>query len=179
MIVPTGLLVLALVLIMAEVLVPSMGLLSVLAVASLVGSIASAFQHDSDVGITFVIVASFVVPLAIVGSMKLVPKSPLGKKLIISGLSFDSAHATDQRDAALLGRTGLVEAALRPAGMARIDGRRVDVVSLGESIPVGTLVQVVEVRGNRVVVAPKQDAGAPEPPATVAHPRSPEPPPLP
>ena len=48
---------------------------------------------------------------------------------------------------------GTVEADCRPAGMARLDGRRVDVVTRGEWITAGTPVHVVEVQGNRVVVA--------------------------
>ena len=55
---------------------------------------------------------------------------------------------------------------LRPAGMARIAGRRVDVVSRGARIEVGTPVEVVEVRGNRVVVVPTDPD--PSPPAAQA-----------
>ena len=46
-----------------------------------------------------------------------------------------------------------VESALRPTGIARIDGRRVDVVTRGEQLEPGTRVRVVEVSGNRLVVA--------------------------
>jgi membrane-bound serine protease (ClpP class) len=49
---------------------------------------------------------------------------------------------------------------LRPAGHATIDGRRVDVVSRGEMIAEGVPVVVVEVEGNRVVVARAAESGS-------------------
>ena len=59
---------------------------------------------------------------------------------------------TDERDLDLVGREGEAVSDLRPAGFARIAGRRVDVVSRGESIEAGATVRVLEVSGNRVVV---------------------------
>jgi membrane-bound serine protease (ClpP class) len=56
----------------------------------------------------------------------------------------------------------MVVATLRPAGIARIDGRRVDVVSRGEMIESGSPVRVLSVEGNRVVVVRDEDS-QPEP----------------
>jgi membrane-bound serine protease (ClpP class) len=42
---------------------------------------------------------------------------------------------------------------LRPGGTARIGERRVDVVTRGEFLEPGTPLVVVEIEGNRVVVA--------------------------
>ena len=41
---------------------------------------------------------------------------------------------------------------LRPAGIADIDGKRVDVVSQGEWIDATTPIEVIRVDGNRIVV---------------------------
>ena len=41
---------------------------------------------------------------------------------------------------------------LRPAGIAEIDGEKVDVVTEGEFLPVGTSVQVIKVNGRRIIV---------------------------
>jgi membrane-bound serine protease (ClpP class) len=97
------------------------------------------------------------VPLVIVMGFKLFPKSPFGKRMVAGGLSFASQASLDQRDLALVGQDGTIEADCRPAGMARIDGRRVDVVTRGEWIEAGTRVRVVEVQGNRVVVARREE----------------------
>jgi membrane-bound serine protease (ClpP class) len=58
--------------------------------------------------------------------------------------------AKDQRE--LLGHSGIALTPLRPAGVVKIDGQRVDAVSAGEYIPAGTAVWVVQVEGTRIVV---------------------------
>jgi membrane-bound ClpP family serine protease len=150
---PVLLLGLGLALVVGEILFPSLGLLSFLAVASIGGSIALAFGISTSVGINFLIAVAVLVPTMILLGLKLFPRSPLGKHMVARGLSFEATHATDARDLELVGKQGVTVAPLRPAGIARIDGRRVDVVSRGELIDSETPVRVIEVRGNRVVVA--------------------------
>lgn len=53
---------------------------------------------------------------------------------------------------ALIGRPGTVATFLRPAGIADIDGERLDVVTSGEFIEAGAPVKVIAVEGNRIVV---------------------------
>jgi len=139
-------------LIVAEVFFPSLGLLAVLATAALVGSVAMAFQESSAMGVRFLIAIAVLVPATIMAGFKLFPRSPLGKRMVVSGPTFDTARA-DPRAGSLLGQEGSIEADCRPAGMARLGGRRVDVVTRGEWIESGARVRVVEVQGNRVVVA--------------------------
>jgi membrane-bound serine protease (ClpP class) len=146
------LLALGLGLIVAEVFFPSFGVLSVLATAALVGSVAMAFQESTAMGVRFLIAIALLVPATIVLGFKLFPRSPLGKRMVMSGPTFE-AIKTDALAGTLLGQEGAVEADCRPAGMARLDGRRVDVVTRGEWIEAGVRVRVVEVQGNRVVVA--------------------------
>ena len=150
---PILLLGVGLALVVAEILFPSLGLLSFLAVAAIIGSVALAFGISTAVGIQFLVAVAVLVPAMIMLGLKLFPRSPFGKHMVVGGLSFDATHATDARDLELVGKQGVAEAPLRPAGIARIDGRRVDVVSRGELIENGTPVRVIEVRGNRVVVA--------------------------
>ena len=53
----------------------------------------------------------------------------------------------------LEGKRGVTLSALRPSGFARIDGRKVDVVTRGEMIDEDVDVVVIDVSANRVVVA--------------------------
>lgn len=160
---PLVLLGLGLALALAEVFIPSLGILSLLAAVAIIGAVFTAFQVGTEFGMNFLLVVVLVLPVALIGAFKLLPKSPLTRKLVSGGLSFEATRATDGRDLDLVGQEGPVETPLRPAGHARIGGRRVDVVSRGESIGVGERVRVLEVSGNRVVVvraAPPDDAGA-------------------
>ena len=54
----------------------------------------------------------------------------------------------------LRGMTGVAASYLRPAGVAQIDGKRVDVLTQGEFIAAGTPVRVTRVEGARIFVEP-------------------------
>ncbi|MEO0652139.1 MAG: NfeD family protein [Planctomycetota bacterium] len=147
-----GLFGLGLLLVFFEVLVPSMGLLTVGAIAAVLGSLWAAFNESTQTGLTFLVLVAVAFPVTVLFAFRVFPRSPLGRRMVQGGLSFDSTAATDARDLDLVGQDGLTTSDLRPAGYARIGERRVDVVSRGESIPAGTPVRVLEVSGNRVVV---------------------------
>lgn len=158
---------LGLALIVAETLIPSFGLLGTLAAIAIIAGGYVAFRADVDTGLTYLLISGVLIPLSVMAGFKYLPKSPLARILMASGPSFEDGRATDQRDSDLLGAEGVVEAQLRPAGVVRIAGRRVDVVSRGNMIEAGTRVRVVELEGNRVVVAPvSSDSQASSPSAT-------------
>ncbi|MBL6757497.1 MAG: hypothetical protein ISQ11_13950 [Planctomycetes bacterium] len=142
-----------LLLVLIEVFVPSGGILGLLAALALIGSMVLAFMEDFTLGFTLLAATAVLVPVIVTYGLRVFPKTPIGRKLTARGFSFEDGRAVDRRDATLLSKTGVVEADLRPAGMARIDGRRVDVVSRGEPIEKGAPIVVVEVSGNRVIVA--------------------------
>ena len=52
----------------------------------------------------------------------------------------------------LRGKSGSASSLLRPAGVATIDGRRVDVLTDGDFIAAGTPIRVTRVEGARVFV---------------------------
>jgi membrane-bound serine protease (ClpP class) len=86
--------------------------------------------------------------------LRFMPRTPFGRRLILeSVLGAGQAHGSaPARDLSFLGKRGRASSPLRPAGLAEIDGERVDVVSEGELIEPGTAVEVVRVDGNRIVV---------------------------
>ncbi len=73
-------------------------------------------------------------------------------------LTFASAQGPDyvaSRDLTdLRGQSGTASSYLRPAGVATVDGRRIDVLTQGEFIPAGTPIRVTRVEGARVFVEP-------------------------
>jgi membrane-bound serine protease (ClpP class) len=54
----------------------------------------------------------------------------------------------------LLGRVGIAASYLRPAGVATIDGQRIDVLTEGEFVTAGTEIRVTRVEGARIFVRP-------------------------
>lgn len=101
---------------------------------------------------------------------RILPKTPVFKALVLrqeltQGEGY-VAH-TAGRYEGLTGRHGVTVTMLRPAGIAEIDGRRLDVVSSGDMIARDTPVRVIAVEGSRVVVeAVPPEAPAPPPAAS-------------
>ena len=72
-----------------------------------------------------------------------------------------SVDATVKSEAStLIGQSGTAVSPLRPAGIAEVGGRRLDVVTEGDLIPVGHRVRVITVEGNRIVV--RREENSPE-----------------
>jgi membrane-bound serine protease (ClpP class) len=86
--------------------------------------------------------------------LRFLPRLPFGRQLILqTGLGAGEGHASaPNSDNRWLGKNGSAFSPLRPAGIAVIDGERVDVVSDGEFIDAGMPVVVTRVDGNRIVV---------------------------
>ncbi|MGQ0715279.1 MAG: NfeD family protein [Gemmatimonadaceae bacterium] len=100
---------------------------------------------------------AFAMLAAIVGSLlmlRYLPTLPMGGRLILdTELAAGGGYASaSERDRSWLGRVGRTASSLRPAGIAEIDGERVDVVAEGEMIEVGATIVVSRVDGNRIVV---------------------------
>jgi membrane-bound serine protease (ClpP class) len=91
---------------------------------------------------------------ASLGLLRVLPRLPFGRRLVLeteltAREGFASAPETDR---AWLGKRGTAASPLRPAGIADIEGERVDVVSDGEFVDAGEPITVVRVDGNRIVV---------------------------
>jgi membrane-bound serine protease (ClpP class) len=103
--------------------------------------------------------------LAIAGAFvlfRMLPGLPFGRGLVLgtgmaADLGYVSAAANDRH---WVGRTGTSLSPLHPAGIADIEGSRLDVVSDGDFIDAGSTVEITRVDGNRIVVrrsAPRQE----------------------
>ncbi len=79
--------------------------------------------------------------------LRVFPRLPFGRRLVLA-----TELPAAPEDRRWLGARGVTRSPLRPAGIAEIDGERVDVVSEGDLIDAGEPVEVVRVEGNRVVV---------------------------
>lgn len=95
-------------------------------------------------------VMSLVITIAVIISLFLyLPKTESWKQLRLSAQ--DKSHIASV-DPELIGKEGETITMLRPAGIAKIDGKKMDVVAEGAFIPEHTQIKVIAVTGNRVVV---------------------------
>ncbi len=95
----------------------------------------------------------FVIPISIIG-LSLLRESSIGKSFILSASekTEDGFQAAPPELTALVGKSGKTVTPLRPAGVALINGQRVDIVTQGEFVAPETEVEVILVEGSRVVV---------------------------
>jgi membrane-bound serine protease (ClpP class) len=101
-----------------------------------------------------IIVGSFIVFLI---WMRVLPQTSIGKSLTLAKDGQDFKATEDFRE--LLNQSGQAETDLRPAGIALIDGERMDVVSESDWIEKGSKIKVVQVEGNRVAVRRLESQG--------------------
>jgi membrane-bound serine protease (ClpP class) len=95
--------------------------------------------------------------VALVGAfvlLRFLPRLPGGRALVLTTeLSAGTGFASPpEADRMWLHKRGETATPLRPAGIAHIEGERVDVVSDGDFIAAGEAIEVVRVDGNRIVV---------------------------
>ena len=95
-------------------------------------------------------VISLVITITVIVSLFLyLPKTNSWKQLHLSAQ--DKSHIASV-DPELIGKEGETITMLRPVGIAKIDGKKMDVVAEGAFIPEHTQIKVIAVTGNRVVV---------------------------
>lgn len=150
-----ALVVLAFGLVMAEVAFPSFGVLSLLAALCYAVALWKAFETGAAAGWSLVAVGVVLLPVALGLGIKVLPRTPLGRRLILGGPGAEVQHGTRTEDMhALKGCEGLALTDLRPSGTAEIAGQRVDVVASSGYVARGTRIAVQRVEGTRIVVEP-------------------------
>lgn len=91
------------------------------------------------------------------------PRTPLFGRLVLGDAETAKAGYTAGAGVAataagLVGKVGEARSMLRPAGKAVFEGKLVDVVTQGDMIEKGSRIEIVEVKGNRIVVQKVEEA---------------------
>jgi membrane-bound serine protease (ClpP class) len=141
-------------LVVAEVLLPSGGILSVCALACVVAGVVMCFRHSTTAGWLGIVVAAVMIPALLVGAYKVLPKTRFGRQVILARPQRRRGDAiSDGAElAALMGQVGRVLTPLRPVGTCNFAGRRVECVAESGYVPKGKAVQVIRVEGTQLTV---------------------------
>ncbi len=141
-------------LIIAEVFVPSGGIISVCALGCLIGGVAIFFNHSSTAGWIGVGIAVVMIPAVLIIAYKIFPKTRFGKKVMLTPserVQGDAIPDTAELKE-LLGAIGMVLTPLRPVGMCDFSGRRVECVAEGGYVDKGRKVKVINVESTQLTV---------------------------
>ncbi|OGQ97292.1 MAG: serine protease [Deltaproteobacteria bacterium RIFOXYD12_FULL_57_12] len=141
--------------VIAEIILPSGGILALLAMGLFGYAIFLAFQElSTTLGMIFIIADLITIPILVVFGLKMLARSPVTLR---SSLSRDKGVTSQASDmVTYVGKTGRASSNLRPGGVAVIDGRRLDVVSRGEFITKDAEIVVMDVTGNQIIVREKE-----------------------
>jgi membrane-bound ClpP family serine protease len=142
------------VLIIAEVFVPSGGLISICALACLAGGIAIFFHHSLIAGWIGVGIAAAMIPVVLIFAYKIFPKTRFGKSVTLTPPHRRKGDAVPDTDKLkeLLGAEGIVLTTLRPVGMCDFSGRRVECVAESGYVEKGKMVKVINVESSQLTV---------------------------
>jgi len=147
-----------LVFLVLDLITPTFGILVGLGVVALGAAVWFCFTLSTELGLAAVVLLVIVIPAYLVLMVKLLPKSPLGRRLFLGSAPEATGTGTPEADKheSLVGREGVAETTLRPSGAIRIDGRRVIATAESGMIEQGQTVRVVRAAGSNVVVRPSQ-----------------------
>ncbi len=151
-------------LLLAEIFViPGFGVAGISGLVLVAGSLFAALI--GNVGLSFppfaalapavgTMAATLVLLIVLMFSLsKYLPKSERFAQLVLAPeLASASGYVSAETMEELVGQTGVSLTPLRPAGTVDIGGERIDVVTRGEFVLPGTEVEIIRVRGSRVVV---------------------------
>jgi len=156
----------AIFLLFLELFVPSGGILAIVGAAAVVGSLVCFFLHSTTAGLVALGMGVVFGPACVWLVFRWWIDSPLGRRMILGGddLHLDqseaeahaaSAHAMKERanyHSDLVGCDGIAETPLRPVGIIRIDGQRLEALSEHGIIEAGSQIVVTEARDNQLKV---------------------------
>jgi membrane-bound ClpP family serine protease len=155
---PWLLIALGLLLLVAELFLPTGGVLFVLSVAALIVGVGMTY-YSGDPALFYI--ALFVVivggPLFFGLAFYYWPKTSMGKRFFLTGPQEDDTLATTPVNLELeqlRGQFGRTMSPLRPAGVTEFNGRRVDTITEGIMIEAGQWVRCIDVQAGKVIVRP-------------------------
>ena len=152
--------VLAVIILVAEIFIPSHGILTIAGIAFLAVAVVKTFAHGERAGVLAMLAAAIVLPSAMILAVRIWPRTPLGRAIAPHNPVVSTRDLAVDVDAmhGMFGRLGRTLTPLRPVGTCEFDGRRFQCVAEIGMIEAGAPVQVVGIQGNSLTVAARPDA---------------------
>lgn len=139
-----------------EFFIPSLGMILVLAIISLVVSFWSAVQAwwgtDPTFFWTYVLALIFGIPSSIAAAFLVLQKTSAGNRLVLQPP--DPEPLVRPEELSLIGKVGRAANLMTPGGLVVVDGQRLHAESQGMPVEPGTPVVIIGTVSNRVVVRP-------------------------
>jgi membrane-bound ClpP family serine protease len=155
-----GLFVLAIIVFLVDLFIPTGGVLIGVTGVLAIGAIVLAFMHSTSTGIWMVIGTFLAIPLMFWAFVELWPKTPVGKRLIVTPEKADAYVWSDAKNSdpkELVGALGTVVDELLPSGFVKIQDRKYEAITETGPIEKGKTVKVVGLDLGRLVVTESKE----------------------
>ncbi len=138
----------------AEVFLPSHGLLTVAGVGFLIAGIVMTFRISTGAGFVATIAVIIALPVFFVVAIRYWPRTRIGRKIAPANpvLTDEDRGRLDAVLGPLVGTTGRAISPLRPVGTCEFDGRRLECIAESGMIDAGSTVRAVALRGRNLTV---------------------------
>ena len=146
-----ALIIIGYVLVVVEMFIPGFGVFGVSGLCCLIVGILFASQGSFQRGALITLAVAALLALALFISMRLAKGRLQKSKLILKQTSTTPTSLQTDLNR-YVGKKGVARTTLRPAGVAEIEGQRVDVVTEGEFIRENSDIEVTRVEENSVFV---------------------------
>lgn len=158
-------------LIVAEVFIPSGGMILVLCVLAFLASIWCAVKAwwgvSPAIFSTYIAGLVILIPGILIGIYKLLNDTRVGDRILLAAPDLEEVTPYRREQAhleQLIGQVGTAVTPMNPGGMVSVGGERLHAFTEGLLVPQGDPVEVVAVRGTRILVRPRSSGhGAPAP----------------
>lgn len=140
------------ILIVFEILLPTLGILGIIGIILVIVSIVTAIPDLND-AILILVGSLSITGIALWVLFRFFGWKVTWNRVILRTVqSNEEGYTSSKNRKTLLNQVGTTLTPLRPSGFAKFGDQKEDVVSEGESIPSGVKVKVILVEGSRVVV---------------------------
>ena len=141
-------------LLIAEVFIPSGGLISICSLGCLIGGLMIFFHHSSTAGWVGIVVAIIMIPSVLIIAYRIFPKTRFGKAVTLTPPQRDAGDAIPDTAELkqMLGAVGQVCTPLRPVGMCDFSGQRLECVAESGYVDKDKKVKVIHVEGTQLTV---------------------------
>lgn len=146
-----GLMALALLLVVIDLFVPTLGALALTSLAVAIAGVVCLFRYDTTWGLIGSLMVLVGGPALAFVALNVMPHTPLGRRLVLNnppepgtGAGPGSPPSPNELQA-MIGREGVVLSDLRPVGVIVINDQRFDALAEGAMLKAGQKVRVMSV----------------------------------
>ena len=148
-------------LLVIEVFLPGFGVPGLMGGMLMIASIVIVWtNYGAMAGIWMTLAAVVLMSIAITVSLRSASKGGFFRRWGLKDIEKKMANEDMQ---SLVGKSGVSITPLRPSGIGEFDGVRLDVVTDGQFVPIGTALTIVKAEGPRIVVSPAKQPSCTDP----------------